>query len=69
MAINNSSSVQPEMGAKDFSYYLLHTPVAFVFVGIGGEKVPINILNDLDEAVLPIAIKLFIEIMKAYDEK
>jgi len=57
------------MGAKDFSYYLLHTPVAFVFVGIGGEKVPINILNDLDEAVLPIAIKLFIEIMKAYDEK
>lgn len=61
--------VQPGMGAEDFSHYLLHKPGAFVFVGIGGEKSTYPHHHpkfDLDEAALPIAIKLFIEIMKAY---
>lgn len=61
--------VQPGMGAEDFSHYLLHKPGAFVFVGMGGEKSAYPHHHpkfDIDEDSLPIAIKLFVEIVKAY---
>jgi amidohydrolase len=62
--------VQPGMGAEDFSHYLLHKPGAFVFVGMGGEKSAFPHHHpkfDIDEDSLPIAIKLFVEIVKAYN--
>ncbi|WHX42613.1 amidohydrolase [Mesobacillus sp. AQ2] len=62
--------VQPGMGAEDFSHYLLHIPGAFVFVGMGGEKSAYPHHHpkfDIDEDSLPIAIKLFVEIVKAYN--
>lgn len=61
--------VDPVMGAEDFSYYLLQKPGAFIFVGMGGEKSMYPHHHpkfDLDEDVLPDAIKLFIEIIKNY---
>jgi len=61
-------AVPPVMGAEDFSHYLLHKPGAFVFVGMGGEKSQYPHHHpkfDIDEEALPIAIKLFIEIIKA----
>lgn len=62
--------VQPGMGAEDFSHYLLHKPGAFVFVGMGSEKSAYPHHHpkfDIDEDALPIAIKLFVEIVKAYN--
>jgi amidohydrolase len=61
--------VPPGMGAEDFSHYLLHKPGAFVFVGMGGEKSAYPHHHpkfDIDEDALPIAIRLFIEIIKGY---
>jgi len=66
--IERYESVPPVMGAEDFSHYLLHKPGAFVFVGMGGEKSQFphhHPMFDIDEEALPIAIKLFIEIIKA----
>ncbi|MBS4191895.1 amidohydrolase [Bacillus sp. FJAT-49705] len=61
--------VDPVMGGEDFSHYLLEKPGAFMFVGMGGEKsiYPHHHPKfDIDEDVIPDAIKLFIEILKNY---
>ena len=59
--------VEPVMGGEDFSYYLQKRPGVFIFVGMGGEKSEYPHHHpkfDIDEDVLPDAIKLFIEIVK-----
>lgn len=61
--------VDPVMGGEDFSYYLQNKPGAFIFVGMGGEKSMYPHHHpkfDIDEEVIPEAIKLFIEIAKNY---
>ncbi|MBA9028453.1 M20 metallopeptidase family protein [Peribacillus huizhouensis] len=61
--------VDPVMGGEDFSYYLQNKPGAFIFVGMGGEKSMYPHHHpkfDIDEEVIPDAIKLFIEIAKKY---
>ncbi|WP_425415434.1 M20/M25/M40 family metallo-hydrolase [Peribacillus loiseleuriae] len=62
--------IDPVMGGEDFSYYLQNKPGAFIFVGMGGEKSMYPHHHpkfDIDEEVIPDAIKLFIEIAKNYD--
>lgn len=62
--------VEPVMGGEDFSYYLQEKPGAFIFVGMGGEKSGYPHHHpkfDIDEDVIPVAIELFIEIVKSYN--
>ncbi|WP_100330251.1 M20 metallopeptidase family protein [Bacillus xiapuensis] len=64
------TAVAPVMGGEDFSYYLQQKPGAFVFVGMGGEKSAYPHHHprfDIDEDVLPDAIKLLIEIVRQYN--
>ena len=61
--------VDPVMVAEDFAYYLLKKPGAFIFVGMGSEKSAYPHHHprfDINEDVLPDAVKLFIEIIKNY---
>ncbi|WP_328589229.1 M20 metallopeptidase family protein [Litchfieldia alkalitelluris] len=61
--------VEPVMGGEDFAYYLLKKPGSFIFVGMGGEKSKYPHHHprfEIDEDVLPNAVKLFIEIIKNY---
>lgn len=62
--------IEPVMGGEDFSYYLQQKPGAFIFVGMGGEKSAYPHHHprfDIDEDVIPDAIKLFIDIVKNYN--
>ncbi|MFA1822305.1 M20 family metallopeptidase [Virgibacillus oceani] len=59
----------PIMGAEDFSNYLLYKPGAFTFVGMGGEKSKYphhHSRFDIDEKVLPNAMKWMIQLIKDY---
>ncbi|GAB3805940.1 M20 metallopeptidase family protein [Virgibacillus kimchii] len=61
--------MKPIMGAEDFANYLLHKPGAFAFVGMDGEKSRYphhHSRFDIDEEVLPHAMKLMIQIVKDY---
>ncbi|WP_338753365.1 amidohydrolase [Bacillus sp. FJAT-52991] len=62
--------IEPVMGGEDFSYYLQQKPGAFIFVGMGGEKSAYPHHHprfDIDEEVIPDAIKLFIDLVKNYN--
>lgn len=62
--------IDPVMGGEDFSHYLLKKPGAFTFIGMGGEKSAYphhHPCFDIDEDVIPSAIKLFIQIVKHFE--
>ncbi|OZI10833.1 N-acyl-L-amino acid amidohydrolase [Bacillaceae bacterium SAS-127] len=62
--------IEPVMGGEDFSYYLQQKPGAFIFVGMGGEKSAYPHHHprfDIDEDVIPDAIKLFVDIVKNHN--
>ncbi len=51
-------TMQPVMGGEDFASYLQHVPGAFAFLGIGGSHPHHSARFDIDEAVLPIGVRL-----------
>ena len=61
--------IEPIMVSEDFSYYLTKKPGAFIFVGMNGERSQYphhHAKFDIDEDVIPEAIRLFTEILKQY---
>jgi amidohydrolase len=68
----NVVHVDPVMGGEDFSYYLERKPGAFVFIGMNGEKSRYPHHHprfDLDEEVFPIAINLFVQLVRQFEEE
>jgi amidohydrolase len=53
-------TIAPVMGGEDFAYYLQHVPGTFVMLGMGdGRPYPHhNARFDIDEAVLPLGVRL-----------
>jgi len=63
------AELEPVMGAEDFSHYLQRQRGAFIFVGMGGEKSAYPHHHprfDIDEAAIPTAIQLFIQLLKQF---
>lgn len=51
-------TMEPVMGGEDFASYLQHVPGAFAFLGIGGPHPHHSARFNIDEAVLPLGVRL-----------
>lgn len=58
----------PMLGAEDFAYYGEHVPIAFAFIGAGGEgSFPLHHPRfDFDEAALAIGLRYFIDLVSRW---
>lgn len=62
--------VGPMMGSEDFSYYLEKKPGVYLFVGMGGENSMYPHHHpkfDIDEAAIPTAIRLFLQLVQQFE--
>ncbi|MFM1651053.1 M20 family metallopeptidase [Brevibacillus sp. B_LB10_24] len=65
-----AADMEPTMAAEDFAFYLSHCPGAFIFVGMGGEASAYSHHHprfDIDEAVIPSAIELFVQLVLRFE--
>jgi amidohydrolase len=67
----NVELLKPSMGGEDFAYYLQKVPGAFFRLGIRNEALGIvhpfhSTLFELDEAVLPLGVEMFVRIVGRY---
>jgi amidohydrolase len=64
--VNTCETIEPSMAAEDFSFYLQKKPGSFIFVGMNSEvsRYPHHDPRfDIDEEAIPIAIRLFCELI------